>query len=123
MKINKECAEWDAGLFDSVLGRAPGSVRRGQAGLLEYIASDAYVEIGSVLAAYLGAIEQRAPTLLGSEDAAAFLGISIVTMKRWIRDGRVTGQLIGHVRVFTRAELEAFKAEGERPKLGRPKGA
>ncbi len=56
-------------------------------------------------------------------DAARYLEVTRERIRALVRDGRLVGRVIaGKVRVFSKAELDAYKAERDlRPKGGRPK--
>ncbi len=56
-------------------------------------------------------------------DAARYLEVTQERVRALVRDGRLVGRVVaGKVRVFTKSELDAYKAErAQRPRGGRPK--
>ncbi len=56
-------------------------------------------------------------------DAARYLEVTRARIRALVRDGRLVGRVVASkVRVFSTAELDAYKAErDQRPKGGRPK--
>ena len=55
-------------------------------------------------------------------DAARYLGVTPERISALVRKGRLVGRLVaGRVRVFTRAELDAYRAQAATNKGGRPK--
>ena len=56
-------------------------------------------------------------------DAARYLQVTRARIRALVRDGRLVGRVVaGKVRVFSKAELDAYKAErDQRPQGGRPK--
>lgn len=57
--------------------------------------------------------------VMGIEDAALYLGVSTIYLKKSAADGTLKGEKPGHDLIFTRAQLDQFN-ENRRP-VGRPK--
>lgn len=59
-------------------------------------------------------------TLYSTKEAAAYLGIAVSTMKKYVHvEKRIQGHKVGHSLVFTQDELDEFDAS--RRKVGRPR--
>ncbi len=57
-------------------------------------------------------------------DAARYLGVSSERVSALVREKRLVGRIVaGRVRVFTRAELDAYRAQASSNKGGRPRKA
>lgn len=55
-------------------------------------------------------------------DAARYLGVSRERVAALVKKGRLTGRIVaGRVRVFTRDELDAYRAQAATNRGGRPK--
>ena len=55
-------------------------------------------------------------------DAARYLGVTPERISALVRKGRLVGRVVaGRVRVFSRAELDAYRAQAVTNKGGRPK--
>ncbi len=68
-----------------------------------------------------GTIVQEQEEMIAA-DAARYLGVSPERISALVRSGRLVGRMIaGRVRVFTHAELDAYRAQAATNKGGRPK--
>lgn len=63
------------------------------------------------------------PDVMGIEDAADYVGMTLITFKRWVHGDRTPkpkSQLIGHTLVFSRSALDEFAAAAPHRAAGRP---
>lgn len=60
------------------------------------------------------------PDELSAEDAAKYLGVSLARVYALANQGRIGRKVAGKFYLFTRAQLDAYKAS-RNPKGGRPK--
>ena len=57
-----------------------------------------------------------------SADGARYLGVTRERMSALVREGRLIGRIVaGRVRIFTKSELDAYRAQAATNKGGRPK--
>ncbi len=57
-----------------------------------------------------------------SADAARYLGVTRERVSALVREGRLIGRIVaGRVRIFTKSELDAYRAQAATNKGGRPK--
>lgn len=125
-----QAVHWYPQAFADALEAAPGEFSFDNIGRLTYApsgdyAGETYEAVSAVIERYLrlvGPSEQ--PQYLTIPEAADYLGIAVPTVKKYLY---VTGELTEHHRagktvMLDRAELDALKAEGIRPR-GRPAGS
>lgn len=120
-----ERADWIPGVFEEALrNQSQGKLQPVQGGwLLTWtgdIAADAVIiptVLADVLNEYL--IRVSPPDVMDSQDARIYLGMSETNFKKHVyRAGNLTGTSTKRGLVFTREELDEFKAN--RRKAGRP---
>lgn len=81
---------------------------------------DALAAIDNLVVEYMERMPTVEPELFSMHDAAEYLGISHVQMKKYVNPrNRVGGRIVGNSRIFTRSELDRFNATERRP-IGRP---
>lgn len=67
----------------------------------------------------LNITNHRRPQLLGVEDAASFLGLSVWTLRSWAYSGRIASHKISTRLMFHVDDLEKIIAASRRPALER----
>lgn len=62
-----------------------------------------------------------AEKLLTVREAAEYLGIGVITLRNWCRDGGLTYHKIHNTRIrFYQSDLDAFVAKGRREAIQKP---
>jgi hypothetical protein len=118
---NFEATGWHSAAFEDVMSRHPdmGDFVIEEGGRVEFLASsgDLLAVREAVSEALRDYTRMMLPSpLLGTRDAAMYLGIGYDQMKNYAsrEPKRIEGQLIGKTLVFSREELDRFDTEERR---------
>ena|GEM_PF-2936272 len=116
-----ESRGWNPFAFErAVAEAAPGSIRVEEFKPI-FDGEDILHTLQSILIRYNQLIETR--EVLSTNDAADYLGIAVITLKKYIHDSHeITGTMMGNSLMFTRQQLDEFYAKPRRP-VGRPRKA
>jgi excisionase family DNA binding protein len=130
-----ETGNWNNTAFEQANIATGNHVRFDDDGKPIYVGDAVFDDVIAVLSHFAGLfpkpIEQDEPTptspdemyTLNTEEAAAYLGVAVVTMKKYVHgDHSIEGKLVtGNTRLFSKAELDRHKARLSEPgRRGRP---
>lgn len=105
-----EDSDWHPVLFEKCLAESPFYMDGDNIQFKASAGITLWQALIQLLAHYNTLIVSPLDEVMGINEAAAYLGLSVISLKKYSADGRLGGRLIGNTKVYTRKILDDFRA-------------